>query len=87
MKWIITIAISIIFVVTSLFAVFNVGRALNIGFDYLLDTGYCEYRPDKAEECGFNPDRAKDDVAEAGAIVLATAPMAWFTYRKIRKQI
>ena len=81
-----TIVVALVFLVTALFTVFQAGRLLNVGFNYALDTGYCEYRttPDKqgSEECSFNPDRAKKDVAEAGAILLVTAPAAMWAIRR-----
>ena len=92
MKHIITSAIAIIFVVTLLFAIFNTGKLINTGFNYVLDTGYCDYHvasPSKPVEevCGFNADKAKKDTAESAAIVLATLPVAIFTYRKIKTLI
>jgi len=84
MKGIITFAVAIIFVVTALFAVFNTGRLINVGFDSLLDTGYCRYEPNKAEDCGFSWEHAKDDVAESAAIILVTLPTALYTLRRLK---
>ena len=86
MKHIITIAIALIFVVTALFAIFNTGRLINVGFDSLLDTGNCRYSPEKAEECNFSWEHAKNDVAESAAIILVTLPTALMTYRSARRR-
>ena len=87
MKTIITIAVAFIFVVTTLFAVFNGGRLIQTGFNYLLDTGYCTYEePKRAEVCGFDSDKAKRDVAEAAAIFIVTLPVGLLSFRRIKKQ-
>jgi len=87
MKGIITFAVAIIFVITALFAVFNSGRLINVGFDSLLDTGYCRYEPNKAEVCSFDWEHAKNDVAEAGAIILVTLPAALYSLRRLKKLV
>ena len=84
MKNIKTIALALIFVVTALFAIFNAGRLLNVGIDALLDTGNCRYEPNKAEECNFSWDHAKDKVAEATAIIIVTLPVAIVAGRRMK---
>lgn len=86
MKGIITFAVALIFVVTALFAVFNTGRLLNVGMDRLLDTGYCRYEPNKEEQCNFNWEHAKDDVAESTSIILVTLPAALLTFRRLKRK-
>lgn len=95
--FIITVAIAIVFVVTGLFAIFNTGVLVNLAIDKVIGVEDCRYgveKPVLVEDrdatttpettCTYDTNRAKRDAARAVAIILVTAPVAYFTYRRLR---
>ncbi|OGZ60621.1 MAG: hypothetical protein A2919_01970 [Candidatus Spechtbacteria bacterium RIFCSPLOWO2_01_FULL_43_12] len=101
-KIIFATALAIILVVSTLVALFGVGRAVNATLrTYILQVEECRYQPrilapteegDKEkvidqEECKPDYNRAKQDVAEGAGMFIVSAPLAWFMYRQTRRMM
>ncbi|MDP4010533.1 MAG: hypothetical protein Q8P37_01600 [Candidatus Spechtbacteria bacterium] len=101
-KIIFATALAIILVVSTLVALFGVGKAVNATLrTYILQVEECRYQPrilapekegdiEKVidqEECSPDYNRAKQDVAEGAGMFIVSAPLAWFMYRQTRRMM
>ncbi|MDX1607910.1 MAG: hypothetical protein R3251_01745 [Candidatus Spechtbacterales bacterium] len=100
-KIIFAAALAIILVVSTLVALFGVGRAVNATLrTYVLEVEECRYRPVPArldeekpqgeepeETCEVDYNRAKQDIAEGVGMFLVAAPLAWFMYRRTKSMM
>ncbi|MDX1535152.1 MAG: hypothetical protein R3346_00065 [Candidatus Spechtbacterales bacterium] len=102
-KFLFAAALSIIFVVSTLTALFGAGRVVNAVLEtYVLEVENCRYkaapRPIETEEpierneepeetCSIDYNQAKRNIANGTGMFLVAAPLAWFMYGRTRKMI
>ena len=101
-KVIFAAALAVILVVSTITALFGVGRAVNATLrTYILQVEECRYQPRilaptgegdiekyaDEEECSPDYNRAKQDVAEGVGMFVVAAPLAWFMYRQTRRMM
>lgn len=97
-RLVISISLSLIFVVSTLVAVFSAGRIVNAVLDtYVFEVDNCYYpRPvaiedpavgekPEMEECTVDYNQAKRDVSGGLAQILVLTPIAIFSYKKSMK--
>ena len=95
-------ALAVILVVSTITALFGVGRVVNATLrTYILQVEECQYKPRIAapvmegdsekyideQECKVDYNRAKQDVAEGAGAFIVAAPLAWFMYRQARRMM
>lgn len=102
-KFLFVTAISIVFVVTTLLAIFGGGRVLDsVLKNYVLKVETCEYVNQPREvvienpkvvnitiekNCSIDYNRAKADIAGGLAMFLVAAPIAGFTFLRGKKYL
>lgn len=80
-----TISFAIIFIVASIMSIMSVWQLGSAGLKYVLGVqDYCQYYPDKAQECQVDYNALKRDLAQNIALVIVALPVSVFFYRKIR---
>jgi hypothetical protein len=92
-KTILTAAIAVVFVVTGLYAVFSAGSLLNTGIERVLGVEDCIHAPKfpsddfPGVECELDKNQQKRELARGIATLLVTLPVAWVSYRQLKKTI
>ena len=90
-KFVSTIAISIVFVISTTASMFSGGGFVNtIIRDIVLNVDNCYYTPIQEKDTGFNcskdTNQTKRDVAQSVSLLMFSVPLAIFTYGKIKKK-
>ncbi len=82
-----TLAMGILLVIVVIMTMIAGGQLLNLGLDWVLGVENCYYaREAIAQECSKDINGIKRDIANSVSMLVIAAPMAWFTFKQLKKK-
>ena len=94
-KFLVVAAVAIVFVITTITAMFGGGRVLDsVLKTYVFRVETCTYKPaprvleavEPEQECGVDYNRTRSDLAGGLAMLLVSLPIAGFAFWQLKKK-